>query len=487
MKMQIKFFLMLLVIVILAGVFFDVKSSKAAATEWNFLEIVLDTDFGGAYGDSYFEQFHGFYFVKSPTHTDSGGTSWYNKWEEILNLPSSPTPEPGFNCGIWIIEDDSPSDKTGILWAKKKTKLSVWGSSLLSDLGTINVNWKWCDCDKSSTAGDCTINKSGAALLSCSVAGANKVVEFSYGNMDETMSGGSYDSTLAVGGTNNRYKPDHDILCVDTNKWSVCDDENACALVDTTSYSCSDIGVWAECTGTCTGGTCDDAEVTCFTDGTKTIDEQCDGTDFGIATCVGFGFDSGDLICDDCVIDTSDCVGEPTCISTGPEICGDGIDNDCLNGQDCEDPVCESTDCDSGDVCQVGKCIIDDLGIGVCAPVLNICGGLVPCGREADNPATTWDDSEPCEVCHGALLLNQGTDFLLQLASIVAILGFVVVGFLFVISSGNPEMKTLAKNSLKWIIIGYLILFLSWIFVDFILSAWGFLDPMGGEWSVICD
>ena len=42
-------------------------------------------------------------------------------------------------------------------------------------------------------------------------------------------------------------------------------------------------------------------------------------------------------------------------------------------------------------------------------------GGLVPCGREWDDPATSWDDTASCEFCHGIMLLNQGMNFLMKI------------------------------------------------------------------------
>ena len=85
------------------------------------------------------------------------------------------------------------------------------------------------------------------------------------------------------------------------------------------------------------------------------------------------------------------------------------------------------------------------------------------------------------------ILLNQGMDFLMKIASVIAILAFIITGFLFIASAGNPERKNNAKESFKWIIVGFLIIFLSWLFIDFLLSAWGFLDPLGGEWKVVCE
>jgi len=115
-------------------------------------------------------------------------------------------------------------------------------------------------------------------------------------------------------------------------------------------------------------------------------------------------------------------------------------------------------------------------------------GGLVPCGRDWDDLSTPLlDETDPCNLCHLIMLLNQGMNFLMQIASVLAILTLIITGFLFITSAGNPERKNLAKTSFKWIIVGFLIIFLSWLFVDFLLSAWGYLDPLGGKWEVVCD
>ena len=113
--------------------------------------------------------------------------------------------------------------------------------------------------------------------------------------------------------------------------------------------------------------------------------------------------------------------------------------------------------------------------------------GLVPCGRLCDAPDTSWDDTQSCNFCHGIMLLNQGMNFLMKIAGVVAVLAIIITGFLFIFSAGNPERKNNAKTAFKWVIIGFLILSLSWLMVDFLLSAWGYLDPLGGEWNVVCD
>ena len=114
-------------------------------------------------------------------------------------------------------------------------------------------------------------------------------------------------------------------------------------------------------------------------------------------------------------------------------------------------------------------------------------GGLIPCGREWDDNTTSWDDTMPCNFCFFILMINNIMNFLMMLASGVAVLFLIIAGLLFVISSGDTERKNQAKTAAKYVIIGFVVIFISWIIVDFLLTGWGYLDPLGGEWNVICD
>jgi hypothetical protein len=115
-------------------------------------------------------------------------------------------------------------------------------------------------------------------------------------------------------------------------------------------------------------------------------------------------------------------------------------------------------------------------------------GGLVPCGRDWDDPSTTgWDERDPCDFCFLLMLINEITNFLIAIAAAVAMLALIIIGFLFITSAGNEERRTSAKQALKLTIIGFIIIFISWLMVDFLLTAWGYLDPLGGKWNVVCD
>ena len=78
-------------------------------------------------------------------------------------------------------------------------------------------------------------------------------------------------------------------------------------------------------------------------------------------------------------------------------------------------------------------------------------------------------------------------NFLIILVSGIAVLALIVTGFLYVTSSGDAERKSQAKTAFKYVIIGFIIIFIAWIIIDFFLVAFGYLDPLGGEWNVICE
>lgn len=117
-----------------------------------------------------------------------------------------------------------------------------------------------------------------------------------------------------------------------------------------------------------------------------------------------------------CVQD-SDCVGRPSCAEIGcvhgvclctalveggvpssdgggqedggecapsEESCGDGVDGDCDDLIDCEDPDCEARACDDGNLCTES----DTCGSGVCAGADATCDDGVPCTSDACDPAT---------------------------------------------------------------------------------------------------
>src|SRR5206468_899250 len=48
--------------------------------------------------------------------------------------------------------------------------------------------------------------------------------------------------------------------------------------------------------------------------------------------------------------------GGAACVPSGPELCGDGIDNDCNGSADCADPVCLNQRCGACRACLGTTC-----------------------------------------------------------------------------------------------------------------------------------
>lgn len=113
-------------------------------------------------------------------------------------------------------------------------------------------------------------------------------------------------------------------------------------------------------------------------------------------------------------------------------------------------------------------------------------GGIVPCGRETDNPKTANNETDACTLCHLALIANNFILFIFGIASACALLAFMVASLLYIFAGANPVSKSQGKEAVINIVKGYVVIFCAWLIVDFVLSAWGFIDPLGGEWSVVC-
>lgn len=135
-----------------------------------------------------------------------------------------------------------------------------------------------------------------------------------------------------------------------------------------------------------------------------------------------------------------------------------------------------------------GKYVLKNLEVVYGKKTPMTTGGLVPCGRDWNDPRTAWDDTAPCNFCFLILMINNIANFLIIIASAIAILALIIVGLLFVTSAGNAERKTQAKTGLKYTLLGYVVMFIAWIIIDFFLIAFGYLDPLAGEWNVVnCD
>jgi len=98
---------------------------------------------------------------------------------------------------------------------------------------------------------------------------------------------------------------------------------------------------------------------------------------------------------------------------------------------------------------------------------------LVPCGQKPDCPCELLDLFE--------MIGRVYYFFVWDIATPLAGLMIVVGGVMLLVSGGNPGLAGRAKNIIKWSIIAILLIFGSWLIIDFVLKAIGY--TRAGNWS----
>jgi len=112
--------------------------------------------------------------------------------------------------------------------------------------------------------------------------------------------------------------------------------------------------------------------------------------------------------------------------------------------------------------------------------VLAICQGpLVPCGGEGN----------PCQFCHIFVLINNILNFILTcLTPIIASLILVIGGFYLLTAGPSPEKVSQAKSIITAAVIGIVIIFVAWVFLNTFLDAIGVAEWTGLKtwWKIEC-
>jgi len=126
-----------------------------------------------------------------------------------------------------------------------------------------------------------------------------------------------------------------------------------------------------------------------------------------------------------------------------------------------------------------------NLSISCTTVIPSTFGGLVPCGRNENDPNTTWDDSAPCNLCFAFQMAKNILDYIFFLTVGLAIFIFVIAGLLYAFSMGNPGRIEKAKQAITLAIIGLAIIFVAWLIVNVVLAALGYTHPFGGSWNMV--
>ncbi|HEX9721701.1 MAG TPA: glycine-rich protein [Candidatus Paceibacterota bacterium] len=125
-------------------------------------------------------------------------------------------------------------------------------------------------------------------------------------------------------------------------------------------------------------------------------------------------------------------------------------------------------------------------------------GGLVPCGRDTNDPLTAIDESQPCTLCHGFVLVHNVIEFFLlpnntnngfALVMLLGALMLVVGGFSLLVGGlGNPALRNKGRQILFTTIIALLIIYGSWVALNMLFDFLGAstFTGTGNWWQVTC-
>lgn len=113
-------------------------------------------------------------------------------------------------------------------------------------------------------------------------------------------------------------------------------------------------------------------------------------------------------------------------------------------------------------------------------------GGLVPCGRNCDDPDTEINEQAPCTFCHFLVLFKRIVDFLTTVIAFpVLVLMIIIGGIMFLTSSGSEKQLNKAKEILKAAFIGVVIILCAWLVIDTVITVLTPIDSPIQGWNEI--
>ncbi len=105
--------------------------------------------------------------------------------------------------------------------------------------------------------------------------------------------------------------------------------------------------------------------------------------------------------------------------------------------------------------------------------------GLVPCGST----------DEPCTLCHLFVLLNNIFTYFFTIILPITATGLIAWGGFTLLTAGESKTKfEQAKNIITAAVVGLVIIFASWIFLNMFLSSIGVAEwtGLGNWWKIEC-
>lgn len=98
-----------------------------------------------------------------------------------------------------------------------------------------------------------------------------------------------------------------------------------------------------------------------------------------------------------------------------------------------------------------------------------VLGPLVPCGNDV-NKNGVLDASEQCQACHAVELAQNIINFLVYIASFLAVLIFSWAGFLYVTAAGDTGKIGRAHAMFTDVALGFVIVLAGWLVIDTVMK-----------------
>lgn len=108
---------------------------------------------------------------------------------------------------------------------------------------------------------------------------------------------------------------------------------------------------------------------------------------------------------------------------------------------------------------------------------------LIPDYADPNNPSKTVKETGNYQVNDFVKLAVNIASWVLLLSGSLALLAFVVGGFMFVFSAGNPEWVKKGRDSILYAAIGLAVVFLAYTGINYFMKSMGYdSGAFGGEW-----
>lgn len=95
---------------------------------------------------------------------------------------------------------------------------------------------------------------------------------------------------------------------------------------------------------------------------------------------------------------------------------------------------------------------------------------VIPCGRNEDDSSTPENEKDKCTLCHIVVGVNNIVIIIRNLMSAFAVVVVVAMAIVYITSGGDAGQMELAKKGITAALIGFAIVLLAWLAVNFVFT-----------------